>query len=146
MESLYEHAGGADAIHRLEDAFYLKVLADPALRRLFPQRVPTHVDHLTAFTSESLGGPDNFSKELGFQYLIGVHRGLQITEAERRRFVELYLEAVDEVGLPDDPPFRQALREHLEFGSQVAAQNSNATTEEGLHPIREVPHWTWPTS
>jgi hemoglobin len=23
-------------------------------------------------------------------------------------------------------------------------QNSNATTDDELHPLREVPHWTWP--
>jgi len=146
MESLYDHAGGAEAIHRLEEVFYGKVLADRALRRLFPARVSTHVDHLTAFTSETFGGPDDFSKDLGFRYLIDVHRGLKISEEERRRFVQLYLEAADEVGFPDDPPFRQALREHLEFGSQVAMQNSHAETDDQLHPLRAVPHWTWPDS
>ena len=38
---------------------------------------PQHVDHLTAFTAESFGGPDRFSRELGFAHLIAVHRGLQ---------------------------------------------------------------------
>jgi hemoglobin len=72
-----------------------------------------------------------------------VHRGLRITEEQRRRFVELYLAALDQVGLPDDAPFREAVRQHLEFGSRVAMQNSNATTEDELHPLREVPLWTW---
>jgi hemoglobin len=31
----------------------------------------------------------------------------------------------------------------VEFGSRVAKQNSNAATEEGLHPLRAVPIWTW---
>lgn len=144
VESLYEHAGGAEAIHRLEEVFYSKVLADPLLSRLFPARIATHADHLTAFTGESFGGPDTFTKELGFQYIIDVHRGLKITEEERQRFVRLYLEAAEEVGFPEDPPFRQALREHLEFGSHVAMQNSNAETDDELHPIRELPRWTWP--
>ena len=34
--------------------------------------------------------------------------------------------------------------EHIEFGTQVAMQNSNAGTDDELHPLREVPHWTWP--
>ena len=50
MPSLYEHAGGDDALHRLEEIFYDKALADPILRPLFTERVPTHVDHLTWFT------------------------------------------------------------------------------------------------
>lgn len=143
-ESLYEHAGGDDALHRLEELFYDKVLADPLLKRLFPERMPTHVDHLTWFTAESFGGPDRFTSRLGFQHLIDVHRRLKITDQERDRFVALYLEALDEAGLPEDAAFRQAVREHLEFGAHVAQQNSLAETDAELHPIRAVPHWDWP--
>ena len=52
--------------------------------------------------------------------------------------------ALDEAGMPGDEPFRQAVREHVEFGSRVAMQNSNAKTDDELHPLREVPRWTWP--
>jgi hemoglobin len=144
MPSLYEHAGGASALHRLEDIFYASVLADPVLQPLFGAGKPEHVDHLTAFTAESFGGPDRFSRELGFAHLIDVHRGLKITEPQRRRFVELYVAALDAAGMPDDAPFREAVLEHVEFGSRVAMQNSNAASDDELHPLREVPRWTWP--
>jgi hemoglobin len=143
MTSMYEHAGGEEALHRLEELFYAKVLTDPALRTLFPERRPNHVKHLTWFTAESFGGPDRFTQELGFDYIIEAHRGLQITEEQRQRFVELYLESLDEAGLPDDAQFRDAVRSHLEFGSRVAVQNSNAATDADLHPLRHVPRWTW---
>lgn len=143
MTSLYEHAGGDEALHRLEEIFYEKALADPVLREVFPRREPTHVDHLTWFTAESFGGPDRFTRELGFPYIINVHRGLRITDEQRDRFVQVYLAALDEAGLPDDEPFRAAVREHVEFGSRVAQQNSHAETDEELHPLREVPHWDW---
>ena len=143
MSSLYEHAGREQGLHRLEDLFYCKVLADPLLSPLFGSGRPQHVEHLTWFTAESFGGPDRFSSKLGFRHLIDVHRGLHITEEQRSRFVELYLVALDEAGMPDDEPFRKAVREHVEFGSSVAMQNSNATTEDELHPLREVPRWTW---
>ena len=142
-ETLFEHAGGVEALHRLEDHFYASVLADPLLQPLFGAGKPSHVDHLTWFTAESFGGPACFTAELGFRHLIDVHRNLKITEEQRRRFVELYLAALDAVGMPDDKPFRDAVRSHVEFGSQVAMQNSNATTEDELHPLREVPTWTW---
>ena len=143
MPSLYEHAGGAEAIHRLEDLFYSRVLADPVLQPLCGAGRPEHVDHLTAFTAESFGGPDRFSRELGFSHLIAVHRNLKITEEQRQRFVELYMAALDEADMPDDEPFREAVRTHVEFGSQVAMQNSNADSEDELHPLRDVPRWTW---
>ena len=142
-ETLYEHAGGSGGLRRLEDYFYASVLADPLLQPLFGGGKPDHVDHLTWFTAESFGGPDRFTRELGFEHLIDVHRNLTITEEQRQRFVELYLAALDAVGMPDDTPFRDAVRAHVEFGTRVAMQNSNATTDEELHPLREVPIWTW---
>jgi hemoglobin len=45
--------------------------------------------------------------------------------------------------MPSDAEFREAVREHVEFGSRVAMQNSHAATEADLHPRREVPRWTW---
>jgi hemoglobin len=146
VETLYEHTGGDEALHRLEDLFYTKVLADPMLKTLFTKRVPTHVDHLAWFTAESFGGPDRFTRELGFQYIINVHRHLRITDEQRERFIILYLETLDEAGLPADQPFREAVRSHLEFGSRVAQQNSWAKTDADLHPVRAVPHWSWPDS
>jgi hemoglobin len=142
-ETLYEHAGGEAALHRLEALFYEKALSDPVLKQLFTERVPTHVDHLTWFTAESFGGPDRFTREKGFQYMIDVHRHLQISDVQRERFVSAYLEALDEAQMPDDERFRRAVREHVEFGARVAQQNSWATTDEELHPIRSVPSWTW---
>jgi hemoglobin len=144
MPSLFDFAGGEDAIHRLESIFYASVLADPLLKPLFGAGKPEHVAHLTAFTAESFGGPDRFSRELGFAHLIAVHRGRHIQEAQRARFVELYMAAMDKAGLPSDEAFREAVREHVEFGSRVAMQNSNAATDADLHPIRSVPRWTWP--
>jgi hemoglobin len=108
MTSLYDHAGGEEKLHRLEDLFYSKVLADPVLRLLF------------------------------------IERRLKITDQQRERFVALYMEALDESGPPNDEPFRAAVRSHVEFGSQVAQQNSWAQTDNDLHPIRSVPRWQWP--
>lgn len=144
-QTLYEHAGGDDGLHRLEELFYEKALADPVLRTQFTERVPTHVSHLTWFTAESFGGPDRFTRELGFQYLIDVHRRLDsITDEQRERFIALYMEALDEAGMPDDEPFREAVRQHVEFGAQVAQQNSRAETDADVYPLHKVPHWDWP--
>lgn len=143
VETLYEHAGGDEGLHRLEQRFYERALADPVLKAVFRERVDGHVDHLTWFTAESFGGPCRFSRELGFSHLIDVHRHLEITDEQRDRFVAVYLEVLDEVGMPEDAPFREAVREHVEFGADVARQNSRAKTDAELNPIREVPRWQW---
>jgi hemoglobin len=143
VPSLYEFAGGEEALHRLEDTFYTSVLKDPLLQPLFGAGRPQHVDHLTAFTAESFGGPDRFTRDVGFDHLINVHRHLEITEEQRQRFVHLYQAAMDAADLPQDQDFREAIRSHVEFGSKVAMQNSRAKTDDELHPLREVPRWTW---
>ena len=142
-ETLYEHAGGDEALHRLEEIFYEKALNDPVLKEVFTERIPTHVDHLTWFTAESFGGPDRFTRELGFQYIIDVHRHRNITDEQRERFVAAYLEALDEARLPADQAFREAVREHVEFGARVAQRNSRAQEDADLDPIRAVPKWQW---
>ncbi|MFC4122676.1 group II truncated hemoglobin [Nonomuraea zeae] len=144
METLFEHAGGEEGLRRFIEVFYRSVLADPLLQPLFGAGKASHVGHLTAFTAETFGGPDTFSKEMGgFPALIDAHRGLKIEEAQRQRFVELYLAAADTAGLPADDAFRAALRSHVEFGTEVAVQNSHAETDDQLHPLREVPRWEW---
>src|SRR5262249_33022655 len=135
MKSLYEHAGGEEALHRVEEVFYSKVLADPVLRTLFTERRPHHVDRLTAFTAESFGGPERFTREVGFQHIIDVHRHLKITDDQRERFVALYLESLDEAGLPNDERFRGAVRSHLECGSRLAQPNLWRGVAAHLHPI-----------
>ncbi|HZC73610.1 MAG TPA: group II truncated hemoglobin [Jatrophihabitans sp.] len=145
MESLFEHAGGWAALRNFIDIFYRSCVADPLLRPLFGTFEPGHVEVFTAFEAETFGGPDRFSREMGgFSHLIDVHRGFKISEAQRQRFVELYLAAADTAALPDDAPFREALRSHVEFGSKVAKQNSHAETDDQLHPLRVVPKWDWP--
>ncbi|GAA4095535.1 group II truncated hemoglobin [Actinomadura miaoliensis] len=146
MTTLYEHAGGHGGLHRFITIFYNNLLSDPLLQPLFGVGRPTHIEHLTAFTAETFGGPDMFSREMGgFPSLIDAHRHLKITAEQRQRFIDLFMAAADGAGLPDDAPFRQALREHVEFGAEVAMRNSHAETDDQLHPLREVPKWDWPS-
>jgi hemoglobin len=144
MKTLYEHSGGWEALYRLSELFYHLCLNDPILQPLFGHEKPGHIERFTAFTAETFGGPEKFTNEMGgFMHLINVHRGFCITEEQRARFVDLYLLAADKANLPKDEAFREALKAHVEFGSLVAMQNSNAKTDDELHPLREVPKWSW---
>lgn len=143
-ETLYEHVGGYQALHRVVATWYPRVLADPVLQPVFGAGSPSHVDHLTAFFAEVFGGPATYTDSYGgFPALLEAHRGKRIEEHQRQRFVELFLQAADDVGLPSDDRFRTALRAYLEFGTEVAVQNSHATADEDLHPCQEVPRWSW---
>ena len=142
--TLYEHVGGGEGVHRLVAAWYPKVLADPLLHPLFGEGSPDHVAHLTAFLAEVFGGPPRYTEELGgFPALLAPHRGKQIREDQRRRFVDLFLATADEVAWPDDERTRRALAAYLDFGTEVAVQNSHAVADADLHACQEVPRWSW---
>jgi hemoglobin len=143
-ETLFEHAGGTEGLHRVVAYWYPTVLADPLLKPLFGAGEPTHVDHLTAFLSEVFGGPTRYTDELGgFPALLEAHRGLAITDEQRQRFIDLFVQAADAVQLPADEPFRASLRRYLDFGTEVALVNSHARDNSELHDCQVVPQWDW---
>lgn len=55
MPSLFELAGGEEALHRLESIFHSSVLADPLLQPLFGDGKPEHVDVASAITNKRFG-------------------------------------------------------------------------------------------
>jgi len=57
--------------------------------------------------------------------------------------VDLYLAALDAADLPDDQACREAVRKHIELGSQVVMHNSHAERDEDLYPLHEAPRWRW---
>ncbi|WP_433043827.1 hypothetical protein [Dactylosporangium sp. CS-033363] len=73
--------------------------------------------------------------------MLGKHLGRAITEPQRRRWLELMMDAADEAGLPTDPEFRAAFVGYLEWGTRLAVSNS----QPGAQPphAAPVPHWGW---
>src|ERR1051325_3990250 len=131
--SLFEWAGGQDALERLFARFYQRVPGEPLLRDVFARMDPAHAQHVAAFVGEVFGGPQAYSREHGgHPHMIRKHLGRALAEPQRRRWIELLLDCADEVGLPADPEFRSAFVAYLEWGSRLAVINSQpgATADE----------------
>jgi hemoglobin len=141
--TLFEWAGGGEAVTRLIDAFYDRVESDELLSPFFPGGVSAeHRDHVVAWWSEVLGGPDRYSRELGgYEHMLAKHRGLGISSEQRLRFATLMSEAADDAGLPDDPEFRSALIAYLEWGTRLAMHNSQPDAD--VVEAAPVPRWGW---
>ena len=140
--TLYQWAGGGEAFVRLCDRFYALVLADDLLAPMFARMDPEHARHVAVWLAEVFGGPADYTAEHGgYPRMLGKHLGLAITEPQRRRWVNLMLDAADEAGLPADPEFRAAFVGYLEWGTRLAVENS----QPGADPVRQapVPHWGW---
>ncbi len=141
--TLYEWAGGGEAIERLINSFYDRVEADDLISPFFPGGVSAeHRDHVVAWWSEVFGGPDRYTRELGgYENMLARHRGLGIAPQQRARFVSLMSEAADDAGLPEDPEFRSALMAYLEWGTRLAMHNSQPGA--AVAPHAPVPRWGW---
>ena len=141
--TLYEWAGGANAMRRLIDAFYDRVEHTEIFDPLFPEGASVeHRDFVTAWWVEVFGGPSRYTDDLGgYENMLYHHRNLQITPAQRAAFVSLMSIAADDAGLPSDPDFRSALLAYLEWGTRLALENSQADAT----PIESapVPRWGW---
>ena len=140
--TLYEWAGGTEALTRLTEAFYRRVVEDDLLRPLFAHMDPSHPRYVALWLGEVFGGPAAYTAERGgYPHMLRQHLGKAIAEPQRRRWVSLLMDAADEVGLPDDPEFRAAFAGYIEWGTRLAVQNS----QPGAHPPQAapVPKWGW---
>jgi hemoglobin len=142
VPTVYEWAGGADAFERLTEAFYGKVRRDDLLEPLFRNMAPGHPKHVAAWLAEVFGGPPRYTEERGgYPHMLSKHRNLAITEEQRRRWVNLILDAADEAGLPADPEFRSAFLAYIEWGTRLALANSQPGATPP--PRAPVPRWGW---
>ena len=142
VPTLYEWAGGSEALERLTTLFYERVLADDVIGPLFAHMDPDHPRHVAMWLGEVFGGPDRYTRERGgYPAMLGHHLGKAITETQRRRWVALLLDAVGEAGLPADPEFRAAFVGYVEWGTRLAVANS----QPGAPVVRSapVPRWGW---
>ncbi|HEX2413932.1 MAG TPA: group II truncated hemoglobin [Thermoleophilaceae bacterium] len=140
--TLYEWAGGAEAFERLTGAFYAKVREDDLLEPVFRRMDERHPAHVALWLGEVFGGPPRYTEERGgYPHMLAKHRGRELTEKQRRRWVSLLCDAADDVGLPTDPEFRSAFVAYIEWGTRVAVANSQPDAEPP--PEAPVPRWGW---
>jgi hemoglobin len=143
-QSLYEFAGGSEALLKLAHAHHARCLADPELNHPFshPGQHPQHVERLAAYWAEVLGGPATYSESCGDQTtLLEMHSGNGDMSDLARRFVVCFVAAADDVGLPDDPRFRAALRAYMEWA--VDEFNCYPDGPDAVPRALSTPRWGW---
>ncbi|GAB2456774.1 group II truncated hemoglobin [Jatrophihabitans fulvus] len=141
--TLFEWAGGHDAIRRMIDAFYDRVEQDDLLSPFFPGGVTEHHRaHVADWWAEVFGGPAVYTEQHGgYESMLAHHVDLGITPEHRFRFASLMSRAADDADLPADPEFRAALVGYLEWGTRLAMENSQPGA--GPVPHATVPRWGW---
>ena len=140
--SLYEWAGGGEALERLTELFYEKVRSDDLLEPVFRGMDAHHPRYVAMWLGEVFGGPPRYTEERGgYPHMLAKHRDRALTEPMRRRWVALICDAADDAGLPSDPEFRSAFVAYVEWGTRLAVANSQPGATPP--PKAPVPRWGW---
>jgi truncated hemoglobin YjbI len=94
---------------------------------------------------EVLGGPDDYTRRRGgYPQTLAHHVGKAITEQQRRRCVNLLLDAADEAGLPGDPELWAAFVGYIEWGTRLALHNSQPGAVTAAHAPCRAGAGAWP--
>ncbi|MCW2759250.1 MAG: oxygen-binding heme protein [Nocardioidaceae bacterium] len=144
MTSLYEFAGGGSAFLALSRAMHVRCLADPELNHPFSKedQHPQHDERLAAYWAEVLGGPPSYSSSMGDQSeLLVMHAGNGDMSDLGRRFVDCFVLAMDDAGLPDDPTFRASMRAYMEAAVGVVLEHGGP--KEDVPRGLAMPRWGW---
>jgi hemoglobin len=141
--TIYEVAGGDAAFLALATAHHARCLADPELNHPFSHGDlnPAHLERLAAYWSEVLGGPPRYTALPADQSsVLLLHAGNGDMTDLGRRFVECFVRAADDAGLPEDPELRATLRSYMEWAvADVLAHEDRDAIPAGL----TVPRWSW---
>jgi hemoglobin len=138
--SIFEFAGGEPAFLALATAFHERCLQDPELSHPFlhPGH-PQHVERLGAYWAEVFGGPVRYPE--GHSGMLEVHARQGADADFGSRFVECFVRAADDVGLPADPEFRRQLRDYMRWAVDEVLHYSGPDAR--VPAAMTTPHWTW---
>lgn len=143
VPTLYEWAGGIDALERLTERFYDAILTepDPILEPVFRGMDRGHPAHVAAWLAETFGGPRTYTEHHGgYEHMVAKHKDLGLTETQRP------------LGRPygrDRRRGRLACRPRLPRGvhrlPRVGHQDRGVQQRPrcGGHRARPVPRWGW---
>jgi hemoglobin len=143
MRSVYEAAGGDEALLRLAGAWHARVLVDPIVGHAFSHGFhPDHTQRLAAYWAEALGGPPSFSAAYGDESsVVRLHSGNGDSTDMDRRAIACFDLALDDAGLASDEALRQTLRDYFAWATTTMARYPVSADDvpDGL----EIPCWSW---
>ena len=140
---MFEFAGGEEAFLALAAAHHERCLQDPELNHPFSHgTAPHHLEHLAAYWAEVFGGPARYSNSHGgHSAMLEIHARQGSGDDYGPRFVACFMQAADDVGLPDDSDFRAQLRAYMEWATEEVI--AYAPPEAQVQPGLPIPRWGW---
>jgi hemoglobin len=143
MQSVYEVAGGAEALLRLAEAWHSRVMADEMVSHAFSHGFhPQHSQRLAAYWAEALGGPSTYSDTYGDETsVVRSHSGNGPHEEMDRRAITCFDLALEDTKLTAEP-LRQVLHDYFAWATATTMSQYHESADdvpEGL----SIPRWSW---
>ena len=143
MPTIYEAAGGLDAILRLAHAWHARVMEDEVVAHAFSHGFhPQHTERLAAYWAEALGGPTTYSERHGDETsVVRIHSGHGPHEEMDRRAIACFDQALEDAGLARDDRLRRALHDYFAWAATNSMNRYPRTADvpDGL----VIPKWSW---
>lgn len=143
QDSIYTVMGGVPAVRALADAWHRRCLDDPVVSHAFSHGGhPHHLDRLTAYWAEALGGPPDYTTRIASHDLVmRMHSGNGVHEEMDERAIGCFVQAMDDAALPDDATLRAALTEWFRWATADLSSYPESLDQvpDGLR----LPRWGW---
>jgi hemoglobin len=142
--TVYDAAGGADAMVRLAAAWHARVMADAVVSHAFSHGFrPDHTERLAAYWAEALGGPTAFTRSLGDEStVVRIHSGNGPHEDMDRRAIDCFDQALVDAGLNRDDRLRQVLHDYFAWTTTTTMSRYHRSPDDVPDGLA-MPHWSW---
>ena len=145
MQTLYDAVASRPGVAALAGAWHERCLVSHAFSH--PGQHPHHLDRLTAYWVEALGGPPDFTAEPPAgtgddeSHVVRLHSGNGEHDEMDRRAVACFVAALDDVGLSSDERLRTTLVEWFTWATAYLSTYHDSADDvpAGL----PLPRWGW---
>jgi hemoglobin len=143
MQTLYEAAGGWDAMVRLADAWHARVLDDEIVSHAFRHGFePNHTVRLAAYWAEALGGPTTYTDRYGNEtHVVRIHSGNGPHEEMDDRAIACFDQALVDSEI-DAESVRQALHAYFAWATRTGMHGYDESADDVPDGLT-IPRWTW---
>ena len=142
-QTIYEAAGGRQAILDLAHAWHTRCLADPIVSHAFSHGFhPQHTERLAAYWAEALGGPAEYTDSMGNESIVvRMHSGNGEHREMDERAEACFAQALEDVGLSGDPRLRSTLIAYFHWANQT--MSSYPLKSDRIPDGLPLAQWSW---
>jgi hemoglobin len=142
-QTIYEVAGGKQALVDLAHAWHARCLADPIVSHAFSHGYhPQHTERLAGYWAEALGGPCDYTESMGNEsQVIRMHSGNgEHLEMDERAQI-CFAQALDDAAIPDDPRLRSTLKAYFSWATERMAGYPESADR--VPDVLAMGRWSW---